>query len=57
MIRGFYMENKMFKTAVIPVLLMIIGLKRYTGDLLLSIAIGTGIYIVALLLDEFIKKW
>jgi hypothetical protein len=49
-------EHKIFKTAVIPVILLIIGIKHFTQSLLLSIIAGIGIYIAASFIDRFIKK-
>lgn len=49
-------DHKIFKTPIIPVLLLIIGLNYYTHNLLLSIIIGICIYILASLIDHFSKK-
>lgn len=48
--------HKIFKNVAIPVILMIIGLYRYTQNLLLSIIAGIGIYAIASAIDRFIKK-
>ena len=48
--------HKIFKTAAIPVVLMIIGLKHYTQNPVVSIAAGTGIYFIAYFIDKHIKK-
>lgn len=45
-------DHKVFKTAIVPILLMIAGLKNYTHNLLLSIVIGIGLYILASLVDK-----
>lgn len=49
-------DHKIFKTPIIPVLLLIIGLNYYTHNLLLSIIIGICIYILASLIDHFTAK-
>ncbi|MCM1184609.1 MAG: hypothetical protein NC337_14660 [Roseburia sp.] len=49
-------EHKIFKTAVIPVVLMITGIVRISQNLLLSMGIGTGLLLIALLIDECIKN-
>ena len=49
-------ENKVFKTAIIPVLLMIIGLIHFTHDLLLSTGTGICIYVLAYFIDQEFKK-
>lgn len=48
--------HKIFKNAAIPVILMIIGLCRYTQNLFLSIIVGIGFYAIASAIDRFIKK-
>ncbi len=48
--------HKIFKTAIIPVILMIIGLKHFTQNLPLSIIAGIGIYAIASFIDKSIKK-
>lgn len=49
-------KHKIFKTAIIPVILMIIGLNHFTKNLPLSIIAGIGIYVIASFIDRFIKK-
>lgn len=49
-------EHKIFKTAVIPIILMVIGLKYFIPDLILSIVAGIGIYLIAFFTDRIIKK-
>lgn len=49
-------EHKIFKTAVIPIILMIIGLKHITQNLTLSIVVGIGIYLNALFIDKLIRR-
>jgi len=49
-------EHKIFKTTIIPVILMIVGLKHFTQNLPLSIIAGIIIYIIAFSIDKFIKK-
>lgn len=49
-------EHKIFKTAIIPVILMIVGLKHFTQNLPLSIIAGIGIYFAASFIEKFIKK-
>lgn len=44
--------HKVFKTAAVPIILMIIGLKYYTQNLAISIAAGIGVYFI----DKHIKK-
>ena len=48
--------HKIFKNAAIPVILMIVGLCRYTQNLPLSIIAGIGIYAMASSIDRFIKR-
>lgn len=48
--------HKIFKNAAIPVILMIVGLCRYTQNLPLSIIAGIGIYAIASSIDRFIKR-
>lgn len=45
--------HKIFKNAAIPVILMIVGLCRYTQNLPLSIIAGIGIYAIASSIDRF----
>lgn len=49
-------EHKIFKTAAIPIVLLIIGLKHYTKNLVVSIAVGIGIYVISYFIDKHIKK-
>lgn len=48
--------HKVFKTAAIPIILMIIGLKHYTQNLAISMVAGTGVYFIAYFIDKHIKK-
>lgn len=48
--------HKIFKTAAIPIVLLIIGLKHYIQNLVISITVGIGIYVIAYFIDKFIKK-
>ncbi len=48
--------HKIFKTATIPIVLMIIGLKHYTQNLVVSIVAGIGIYFAVYFIDRHIKK-
>lgn len=49
------MENhKIFKTAAIPFILMIIGLNHFTQNLALSIIAGIDIYLFAFLVDTIV---
>lgn len=49
-------EHKIFKTAAVPIILMIIGLKRYAQNGILPIAAGIGIYLIASFIDKLIKR-
>ena len=49
-------KHKIFRTAAIPVILMITGLKHCTENLFFSIFVVTGIYLIASFLDNHIKK-
>lgn len=44
-------ENKAFKTAIVPVLLMIIGLIHFTQSLFLSVVMGICIYALSYFID------
>lgn len=48
--------HKIFETGEIPVLLMVIGLKHFTQNLFLSIAVGAGIYLLASFIDRFLGE-
>lgn len=45
-------EHKIFKTAIIPAILMIIGLKHFTPNLSLSIIAGISIFIIVSFMDK-----
>ena len=49
-------EHKIFKTAAIPIIFMIIGLEHYTQNLVFSIAAGIGIYLIICFIDGHIIK-
>lgn len=49
-------ENEVFKSAIVPILLMVIGLITLTHHLLLSIALGICIYILAYYIERAFKK-
>lgn len=49
-------ENKVFKSAIVPILLMIIGLINITHHLFLSIILGICIYILAYFIERAFKK-
>lgn len=49
-------DHKIFKTPIIPILLMIIGLNYYTHNLLLSTIIGICIYSLASVIEHFLRK-
>lgn len=49
-------DNKVFKTAIAPVLLMIIGLVHFTQDLFLSIVLGICICFLAYFIDRAFKE-
>ena len=49
-------DNKVFKTAIRSVLLMIVGLVHFTQNLLLSIVLGICIYFLANFMDRDFKK-
>lgn len=48
-------ENKIFKTAIVRVLLIVIGLIHFTEDMPLSIEIGICIYVIAYFIDQTFK--
>ena len=49
-------ENKIFKSAIAPILLMVIGLINFTHHLFLSIALGICTYILAYYIERAFKK-
>ena len=49
-------DNKVFKTAIRPILLMIVGLVHFTQNLLLSIVLGICIYFLVNFIDRDFKK-
>ena len=49
-------EHKIFKTAAIPVILMIIGLNHWIKNLLVSVIAGIGIYAIVFFKDRFLKN-
>lgn len=49
-------EHKIFKTAAVPIIFLITGLKHFNQNLILSIVAGIGIYLIAFYIDKFIEK-
>lgn len=45
-------EHKVFKTPVIPLILMITGLNRLFGNIILSVFVGGCIYVTAMLTGQ-----
>lgn len=45
-------EHQVFKTPLIPVILMVTGLDRVFEDIVLSILVGIGLYAAAVWMDR-----
>ena len=45
-------EHQALKTPVVPVIMMITGLERLIGNLWVSALLGTGIYVVAVWMEQ-----